>query len=98
MLESKFGIFDTCGVGNLHGYPSADGALLSVAFIALDAEAGFLRDSMGLQMLRQLGGIPSTLVICIVSGFRTGSFISAFKGEAPPSFKDSVWRHLEYLQ
>ena len=41
MLESKFDIFDTCGVGNLHGYPSLVGALLSVAFIALDSEADF---------------------------------------------------------
>jgi ammonium transporter Rh len=98
MLESKFGIFDTCGVGNLHGYPSLVGALLSVAFVALDSEADFLRYSMGSQMLRQLGGILSTLVISIVSGYGTGSFISAFtfKGEATPSFKDNVWWHLEY--
>jgi ammonium transporter Rh len=98
MLESKFGIFDTCGVGNLHGYPSLVGALLSAAFIALDSEADFLRYSMGSQMLRQLGGILSTLVISIASGYGTGTFISVskFKGEATPSFKDSVWWHLEY--
>ena len=96
MPESKFDIFDTCGVGNLHGYPSLVGALLSVAFIALDSEADFLRDSMGLQMLRQLGGILSTFVINIVSGYGTGLFISAFKGGATPTFKDSVWWLLEY--
>lgn len=97
MLESKFDIFDTCGVGNLHGYPSLVGALLSVAFIALDSEADFLRDSMGSQMLRQLGrGILSTFVINIVSGYGTGLFISAFKGGATLTFKDSVWWHLEY--
>ena len=39
MLESKFDIFDTCDVGNLYGYPSLVGALLSVASIALDSEA-----------------------------------------------------------
>lgn len=27
-LEENFGIFDTCGVGNLHGYPSVLGGLL----------------------------------------------------------------------
>jgi ammonium transporter Rh len=96
MLESKFDIVDTCGVGNLYGYPSLVGALLSVALIALDSEADFLRDSMGSQMLRQLGGILSTLVISIVSGYGTGLFISAFKGGATPTFKDSVWWHLEY--
>jgi ammonium transporter Rh len=96
ILESKLGIFDTCGVGNLHGYPSLVGALLSVAFIALDSEADFSRDSMGSQMLRQLGGILSTLVISIVSGYGTGLFISTFKGGATPTFKDSVWWHLEY--
>ena len=97
MLESKFDIFDTCGVGNLHGYPSLVGALLSVAFITLDSEADFLRDSMGSQMLRQLGrGILPTFVINIVSGYGTGLFISAFKGGATPTFKDSVWWLLEY--
>jgi ammonium transporter Rh len=45
-LESTFGIFDTCGVGNLHGYPSVVGALLSIGFIAFDAEADFLQHSM----------------------------------------------------
>ena len=97
MPESKFDSFDTCGVGNLHGYPSLVGALLSVAFIALDSEADFLIDFMGSQMLRQLGrGILSTFVINIVSGYGTGLFISAFKGGATPTFKDSVWWLLEY--
>ncbi|EEC50790.1 predicted protein, partial [Phaeodactylum tricornutum CCAP 1055/1] len=33
-LESSWHISDTCGVGNLHGYPSVVGALLSIVFVA----------------------------------------------------------------
>lgn len=90
------GIFDTCGVGNLHGYPSVVGALLSVAFIALDAKADFLENEMGPQMVCQLGGILSTLAVSLLGGLGTGKFAKQFKDDETPSFSDSVWWHLEY--
>jgi ammonium transporter Rh len=95
-LESKYAIYDTCGVGNLHGYPSLVGAVLSVFFIALDAEADFLDDNMASQMFRQVGGILATLAVSIASGYATGRFAHSLKDENTPSFRDSVWWHLEY--
>jgi ammonia channel protein AmtB len=95
-LESKHGILDTCGVCNLHGYPSVVGALLSVAFIALDPKADFLEYSMVPQMFRQVGGIISTLVISIISGWLTGKLIKPLKTSSTPNYVDSVWWHLEY--
>jgi ammonia channel protein AmtB len=95
-LESKHGILDTCGVGNLHGYPSVVGALLSVIYIALDPNAEFLEYSMVPQMFRQVGGIVSTLAISIVSGWWTGKLIKPLKTSSTPNYVDSAWWHLEY--
>jgi ammonium transporter Rh len=95
-LESKYGIFDTCGVANLHGYPSVVGALLSIFFIALDPDAEFLTSEVIPQMLRQLGGIIATLIISIASGYGTGVLASSLKDDLTPSFQDEVWWHLEY--
>ena len=95
-LESKFGICDTCGVGNLHGYPSLVGGLLSIVFVALDPDAEFLQYTMGPQMWRQFAGVLTTLLVSIASGYGTGLFASSFKDGATASFVDSVWWHLEY--
>jgi ammonium transporter Rh len=95
-LESKYGIYDTCGVANLHGYPSLVGALLSIFFLALDPDAEFLAHDMIPQMMRQLGGIVATLAISIASGYGTGVLASSLKDDSTPSFQDDVWWHLEY--
>lgn len=95
-LESKYGIYDTCGVANLHGYPSLLGALLSIFFLALDPDAEFLTYEMIPQMLRQFGGIVATFAISIASGYGTGVLASSLKDDSTPSFQDGVWWHLEY--
>jgi len=96
-LESKLGIFDTCGVGNLHGYPSLVGGILSIALVALDPEADFLEYSIVPQMIRQLGGVVATLAVASVSGYATGLFVKGYKDEsATMSYSDAVWWHLEY--
>lgn len=95
-LESKFRIYDTCGVGNLHGYPSVVGALLSVAFIALDPSAEFLTQALLPQMASQVLGIAATLLVSIASGYGTGALISSLKDGATLSYQDHVWWHLEY--
>lgn len=96
-LESKFRIFDTCGVGNLHGYPSLVGGLLSIFLVALDPEADFLEHSLASQMVRQLGGVLVTLVVAIISGYYTGVFVKGYKdGSATASYSDGVWWDLEY--
>lgn len=95
-LESKFGIYDTCGVGNLHGYPSVVGALLSIGFIALDPAAEFLTQAMLPQMGSQFCGIAATLLVSMASGYGTGALVSTLKDETTLSYMDSEWWHLEY--
>jgi ammonium transporter Rh len=97
LLQSKFGIYDTCGVGNLHGYPSIVGALLSIGFVALDPKADFLEHSMASQMFRQLFSIIATLGVSIASGYGTGYVASKFQDNGV-AFVDTVWWHLEYTE
>jgi len=53
-LERKFGIFDTCGVGNLHGWPSIVGGVLSIIFVTLDDEAEYLPHGTSVAQVRFL--------------------------------------------
>jgi ammonium transporter Rh len=96
-LQSKFGIYDTCGVGNLHGYPAIVGALLSIGFVALDPKADFLEHSMVAQMLRQLLSIIATLGVSIASGYGTGYVASKFQ-DSGLAFVDAIWWQLEYTE
>ena len=93
-LESKFGIFDTCGVGNLHGLPSLVGGVLSILYVTLDPEADFLAYGTGSQMVRQLFGI-----VAIGSGYGTGKLIKELPGSDTDGsdYSDSVWWHVEYF-
>jgi ammonium transporter Rh len=96
-LRGKFGIFDTCGVGNLHGWPSVVGALMSIIYVAVDSEAEFLVHATGPQMLRQFLGVVATLAVSMISGFGTGKLIKTLPGSSPePHFHDKVWWHTEY--
>jgi ammonium transporter Rh len=97
-LQSKHGILDTCGVGNLHGYPSVVGALLSVGFVALDSSADFLTYAVvEHQMMAQVAGIIATLIVSMVSGYATGLVIKPLKDEENTlNYLDGVWWHLEY--
>jgi hypothetical protein len=84
-------------VGNLHGYPSIVGALLSIVMVTMDSDAEFLRyGGSSAQMMAQLGGILSTLLISILSGYGTGVLIAPVKDAVTLSFKDAIWWHLEY--
>jgi len=57
----KLGIFDICGVGNLHGYPFiVGGDLLSIVLVAVDPAADFLVYETIPQMIRQVGGVLTT--------------------------------------
>ena len=95
-LADKCKIHDTCGVGNLHGYPSVVGATLSIFFIALDSQADFLSYDMVPQMMRQLVGIVVTLGVSILSGYGTGLLVKGLNDPETPNYVDKVWWHLEY--
>jgi ammonium transporter Rh len=92
-LEQKFGIFDTCGVANLHGYPSVLGGLLSFFFVVTNHDADFLLHGLGTQSLMQLVAVGSTLVVAIVSGYLSG-FVLLRKPAHFASivdYEDKVW-------
>ena len=104
-LESKYKIYDTCGVGNLHGYPSIVGGILSIIYVTLDADAEFLHYNMFQQMIRQFLGIIITLVISITSGYGTGLLVTTKLNEdnddeseskMKKTYHDKVWWHTEY--
>jgi ammonium transporter Rh len=97
-LSAKFGITDTCGVGNLHGYPSLVGGLLSIAFVAINPNADFLQYGVVEQMIRQLIGVVCTMVVSIVSGYVIGTFIAPLKHPKTPCFVDSAFWHSEYFE
>ena len=97
ILES-LGIFDTCGVGNLHGYPSILGGLASAFFVAVDADNVNLPDITGMpQFFRQLVGVAITLFVSMTSGYFTGLVMTGI-GPSPVEYDDGVWWEGEYFE
>ena len=92
-LESKFGIYDTCGVANLHGYPSVLGGLASILLVFLDSKADFLTYGLGTQSFAQLIAVVATLIAAMASGYFTGSVLihspDIFAEVA--DYEDAVW-------
>ena len=70
-LERKIGLYDTCGVNNLHGMPGLFGSLISCIFCvtAYEPWMSWPKDQIGLY---QLGSLASTLGMAIITGFITG--------------------------
>jgi len=89
-LETAFGIYDTCGVGNLHGYPSVIGGLASILFVAIDSDAEFLTYGYGMQSAIQLIAVVATLVMAKTSGFISGKLILNNVGKHA-DYDDNVW-------
>jgi ammonium transporter Rh len=99
----EVGIFDTCGVGNLHGLPSLIGGLASVAIVAMDPTAEFLNHNAYLQPFMQLLGVILTVVISATSGYATGIFMKSptvvsSKNDSPVVYEDEVYWHAEYFE
>ncbi len=98
-LEDKLGIFDTCGVANLHGYPSILGGLVSVILVSFDFGADFLNYGVGgQQCLMQLAAVVATLVVAIATGLLSafvitntlfGSFLEEFA--ITEDYEDAIW-------
>jgi ammonium transporter Rh len=92
-LEEKYGLYDTCGVANLHGYPSVLGGLLSIFLVATDSNADFLVYGIGTQSVIQALAVAATIVSAIVSGYITGHAVlcnPAFFADVP-DYEDAVW-------
>jgi len=96
-LESK-GIYDTCGVGNLHGLPSLLGGIGSMVFVAMDPAADFLTYSPASQMARQLVAVVSTVVMALLSGYATGLvMVQGPANVAMDEYEDAIWWEGEYF-
>jgi len=96
-LEKKLGLYDTCGVANLHGLPSVLGGLLSVVMVYVyqpDAAEDILQHEVGTQSVMQLAAVVGTLVVAIGSGYMSGSILlpSSFDFE---DYEDAVWWIME---
>jgi len=89
-LESSFGLYDTCGVGNLHGYPSVLGGLASIFFVAKEYDASFLSYGYGYQSVAQLIAVIATLVIANITGYFSGKMVLKSPGEHT-DYNDNVW-------
>jgi ammonium transporter Rh len=93
LLEMRFGIFDTCGVGNLHGYPSVYGGLLSILVVFVDSNADFLNHAVFAQSIAQALAVVGTLAAAIVSGYLTGVLVlgNPDSFSMVPDYEDLVW-------
>lgn len=95
LLETKFGIFDTCGVHNLHGMP---GVLAGIAGIIVTGLANVSRyntednfdavfpvfEDPGNQAGNQAKFLVITLAIASTSGLITGTIAKALCGKLQP--------------
>lgn len=98
MLEKTIQVYDTCGVGNLHGWPSVLGGLASIVFVAMDGDAEFLAYSTGWQCLRQFMGVVCTIVMAIGTGYVTGMVMKKADTTTPDQYLDGVWWEGEYFE
>lgn len=98
-LEKSFlQIYDTCGVGNLHGLPSLVGGLGSVVFVLIDSDADFLGYGALSQSLRQVFAVVVTLAIAIASGLFTGHVMTKVSPFEADEYSDAVWWEGDYFE
>ena len=92
-LENKFGIFDTCGVGNLHGYPSLWGGIASILLVLVDNQASFLNYGLLVQSVVQFLAVMATMAMAILSGYITGSTFlgKSVNADFVIDYEDAVW-------
>lgn len=99
-IVQNLGIYDSCGIHNLHGMPSVFGAIVSV-FMAYhkgplghDAPDVYWAADPSAQGGRQLQGLLYTLATAIVSGLVTGYILVAIRPSGVEDFNDAEWWEL----
>ena len=77
-LERKIGLYDTCGVNNLHGIPGIFGSVISCIFCvtAWESWMPWPKDQIGYY---QLASLASTLGMALVTGCFTGYVVKFCK-------------------
>lgn len=98
MLESSLGIYDTCGVGNLHGWPSVLGGLASIVFVAMNSNVDFLVFGGFWQCICQLLGVVCTIAMVIGSGYLTGLVMVKLSHGDPDQYDDGLWWEGGYFE
>jgi ammonium transporter Rh len=99
-ISSRWGFHDTCGVANLHGYPSLLGAISGVIIAALATDGKYGAAAVGVvfpgrangrsasyQAWMQLASTGCTIGIAAVSGLFTGFILKQF-APLPTFFQD----------
>ena len=99
-LEKKLGLYDTCGVANLHGLPSVLGGLLSIVMVYFyqpDATEDILLHGVGTQSVMQFAAVVGTLVVAIGSGYISGTVAlsNPLSFMDVPDYEDAVWWEME---
>lgn len=100
LIEEKLGIYDTCGVHNLHGMPSVIGGLASAIFVYINSDAPFLLHAPASQVICQLAGVAVTILLAIASGSFTGAIMvmSVMQDSMPAEYDDAAWWEGEYFE
>jgi ammonium transporter Rh len=100
LFENRLNIFDTCGVGNLHGLPALLGGIASIIFVAMidNSEHDFLEYSKGEQCGRQAAAMVATFFVAILSGGGTGQVMALFNDENNDLYTDNTWWKAEYFE
>lgn len=103
MVEQHFGLFDTCGILNLHGIPAIIGGLASAfvtlragSFNAADLESVFPAisasgRSVSSQAGFQVAYLVISICIAIVSGLATGLIIKNVRPSKTFYLDDEYW-------
>jgi ammonium transporter Rh len=94
VLETKFGLHDSCGVHNLHGMPALLGSIVVSIAVSISATRGDVHYPKGdYQSGAQLAGAGITLMFALVSGTIVGKVLkvcSSSKRNFEP-FEDAEW-------
>ncbi len=89
-LDTKFGLFDSCGIHNLHGMPSVVGGVASVFVAAYNDSRGRDKDIYGEQHSSQWWRQAVAILLCVAFAIATGTITGYFLKALYPDSEDEV--------